>query len=171
MDGESMAETERPLNTVSMLGQAYSLLGFRIVDGVVGAGIPIKPRYSAVFAQMGRQGARVTELARGANMTPQAMGELVDELESQNYVVRQPDPADRRAKIVTMTPLGIRAVEAAGATIAGIESHLDELLGPDGHAQLRALLGQVLAQSAADAPRLSPGHNLRLGTTDVSSRG
>ena len=31
------------LNTVSMLGQAYSLLGFQIVDGVVGAGYPRKP--------------------------------------------------------------------------------------------------------------------------------
>jgi hypothetical protein len=30
------------INTVAMLGQAYSLLGFRIVDGVVGAGFPQK---------------------------------------------------------------------------------------------------------------------------------
>ena len=31
---------EPRLNTVAMLGQAYSLLGFQIVDGVVGAGYP-----------------------------------------------------------------------------------------------------------------------------------
>jgi hypothetical protein len=29
-----------PVNTVALLGRAYSLLGFRIVDGVVGAGYP-----------------------------------------------------------------------------------------------------------------------------------
>ena len=49
------------LNTVSMLGQAYSLLGFQIVDGVVGAGYPQKPKHSAVFAQISPDGSRLTE--------------------------------------------------------------------------------------------------------------
>ena len=146
MIGHSVAETEPRINTVSMLGEAYSLLGFRIVHGVVGAGIPIKPRYSAVFAQLGPHGARVTDLARGANMTPQAMGELVDELEAQDYVIRAPDPSDRRAKLVTMTHLGKQAVDAAGVTISGIEADLDDVLGPDGHDQLRKLLEQILGQ-------------------------
>jgi hypothetical protein len=76
------AQDTRGTNTVAMLGQAYSLLGFRIVDGVVGAGFPQKPSHSAVFAQINPTGSRLSELARRANMSPQAMGELVDELES-----------------------------------------------------------------------------------------
>ena len=88
-----------PSNTVGMLGRAYGLLGFQIVDGVVGAGFPQKPSHSAVFAQIRPEGNRLTELARGANMTPQAMGELVDELEDLGYVARKPDPTDRRAKL------------------------------------------------------------------------
>ena len=52
---------ERPLNTISMLGQAYSLLGFQIVEGVVGAGYPQKPKHSAVFAQISPEGSRLTE--------------------------------------------------------------------------------------------------------------
>ena len=64
-----------------MLGQAYSLLGFRIVDGVVGSGHPIKPSHSAVFAQIEPGGSRLTKLAAGANITPQSMGVIVDELE------------------------------------------------------------------------------------------
>jgi hypothetical protein len=75
---------------VAGLGQAYSLLGFRIVDGVFGAGFPQKSSYSAVFAQIDPAGPRLLELARCANMSPQAMGELVDELESLGYVVRRP---------------------------------------------------------------------------------
>lgn len=54
------------LNTVAMLGRAYSLLGFQIVDGVVGAGFPQKPSHSAVFAQVRPEGSRLTNLARGA---------------------------------------------------------------------------------------------------------
>jgi hypothetical protein len=30
------------MSTVSMVGPAYSLLGFDIVDGVVGSGFPVK---------------------------------------------------------------------------------------------------------------------------------
>ena len=50
-----MSTDEQP-NTVAMLGQAYSLLGFQIVEGVVGAGYPQKPKHSAVFAQIPPRG-------------------------------------------------------------------------------------------------------------------
>jgi len=132
------------LNTISMLGQAYSLLGFKIVDGVVGAGYPQKPSHSAVFAQIKPEGSRLTELARGANMTPQAMGELVDELEGLGYVVRQPDPGDRRAKLIVLTAKGRDCIEAGRATIDGLERRLTEVLGERGHADLRRLLRRVL---------------------------
>ncbi len=39
-------------------------------------------------------------------MSPQAMGELVDELEQLGYVVRRPDPTDRRAKLIILTKKG-----------------------------------------------------------------
>src|SRR5688572_27819675 len=104
-----------------MLGQAYSLLGFRIVDGVVDAGFPQKPSHSAVFAQIRPEGSRLTELARAANMTAQAMGELVDELEELGYLERQPDPTDRRAKLIVLTDRGRACVATGVATIQGIE--------------------------------------------------
>lgn len=127
-----------------MLGRAYSLLGFQIVDGVVGAGYPQKASHSAVFAQIRPEGSRLTELARGANMTPQAMGELVDELEGLGYVERRPDPTDRRAKLIVLTPRGRDCIAAGIATIDGIESRLDEVLGVRGHQQLRRLLTKLL---------------------------
>ena len=127
-----------------MLGQAYSLLGFQIVDGVVGAGYPQKPSHSAVFAQISPRGSRLSALARGANMTPQAMGELVDELEELGYVERQPDPTDRRAKLIMLTPRGHECIAAGIATIRGIEARIDQTLGPDGHAELRRLLTELL---------------------------
>ena len=83
----------RGTNTVAMLGQAYSLLGFRIVDGVVGTGFPQKPSHSAVFAQISPEGSRLTDLAAGAGITPQSMGALVDELVELGYVERRAGPA------------------------------------------------------------------------------
>jgi DNA-binding MarR family transcriptional regulator len=132
------------LNTIAMLGRAYSLLGFQIVDGVVGAGFPQKPSHSAVFAQIKPEGSRLTDLARGANMTPQAMGELVDELEELEYVVRRADPTDRRAKLIVLTEKGQACVAAGIVTIQGLERRITRTLGERGHGQLRRLLQKLL---------------------------
>jgi DNA-binding MarR family transcriptional regulator len=118
----------RRFNTIAMLGQAYSLLGFRIVDGVVGSGHPIKPQHSAVFAQIEPGGSRLTKLAAAAHITPQSMGAIVDELETLGYVSREPDPSDRRAKLITLTERGQQAVNAGEATITGLEQDLVDLL-------------------------------------------
>ena len=132
------------LNTVAMLGQAYSLLGFQIVDGVVGAGFPQKPSHSAVFAQISPDGSRLSDLARGANMTPQAMGELVDELEELGYVVRRPHPTDRRAKLIVLTPKGRDCIAAGITTIRGLEDKIAAILGERGRSDLRRLLRKLL---------------------------
>jgi DNA-binding MarR family transcriptional regulator len=134
------------LNTIAMLGQAYSLLGFKIVDGVVGAGFPQKPSHSAVFAQIKAEGSRLTDLARGANITPQAMGELVDELEHLGYVERRPDPTDRRAKLIVLTDRGKQSIAAGIATIDELEDQITAILGERGHRQLRTLLRRLLKE-------------------------
>ncbi len=144
-----MSRPPQTVNTVALLGRAYSLLGFRIVDGVVGAGFPQKPAHSAVFAQIDPDGSRLTDLARRANMSPQAMGELVDEVEQLGYVVRRPDPTDRRAKLIILTEKGEACIAAGLATIDGIEQQLTDRLGDRGHRQLRSLLTKLLDDDGA----------------------
>ena len=55
------------------------MLGKRILDGVQAAGHPIRMAHSMVFVHIDLDGIRLTQLAERAWMTPQAMGELVDE--------------------------------------------------------------------------------------------
>ena len=145
MDAAQQHAWER-VNTIDLLGRAYSRLGFMIVDGVVGAGFPQKPRHSAVFAQIRPEGSRLSELAQGANMTPQSMGEIVDELEELGYVERRPDPTDRRAKLVTLTALGRKCIAAGEETIRGLESEIDERIGERSHAELRQMLERLVAE-------------------------
>jgi DNA-binding MarR family transcriptional regulator len=140
-------DQERRANTIAMLGQAYSLLGFKIVDGVVGAGYPQKPSHSAVFAQIKREGSRLTDLAKGANMTPQSMGELVAELVELGYVERRPDPTDGRAKLIVLTDRGNACIDAAETTIQGLEERITEVLGARAHVQLRTFLTKLLAEA------------------------
>lgn len=132
-------------NTAALLGLAYSALGHQIVAGVVAAGYPQRAAHSAVFAHIDLEGSRPGELARRANMTPQAMGELVDDLERRGYVIRRPDPTDRRAKLVVLTPRGLACVQAALQTIAGIESKLTDLLGERRLRQLQRALRDIIS--------------------------
>lgn len=68
-----LGQKEEQPNAIALLGQAYGLLGLQIVEGVVGAGYPQKPSHSAVFAQIDKNSSRLTDLARCANIMPQAM--------------------------------------------------------------------------------------------------
>ena len=135
------SETE---NTAALLNQAWRVLGHRIVDGVIESGFEIRAAHSGVFAHIDVEGTRLTELARRANVTPQAMGELVDDLERMGYVTRVPDPTDRRAKLVTLTPTGMACVEAALATVVHIERGLSELLGASRLKQLQRTLRRII---------------------------
>ena len=144
-----------PANTTALLGLAYMCLGHRIVDGVASAGFPQRPAHSAVFAHIDLAGGtRLTTLAIRANITPQAMGELVDDLERLGYVLRQPDPDDRRAKRIVLTPRGVACVAAAIRTIAGIEADLKSLLGTAGLAALHDALSSIVGgASVQNTPR------------------
>jgi DNA-binding MarR family transcriptional regulator len=126
-----------------MLEQAAAQLERRVTDGVTASGHPIRAAHSAVFVNIDRDGTRLTHLAERALMTPQAMGELVDELETRGYLTRVPDPGDRRAKLIMLTDLGYEALQAAFDTIITIENDLANLLGRDELLQLRNALRQI----------------------------
>jgi DNA-binding MarR family transcriptional regulator len=120
-------------------------LGHRIVDGVIAAGFPQRPAHSAVMAHIDIEGGtRLTTIAARANITPQAAGELVDDLERLGYVVRQPDPDDRRAKRIVLTERGQACVAAALSTIASMEAELEDLLGSDALAHLHDILSRIV---------------------------
>jgi DNA-binding MarR family transcriptional regulator len=134
-------------STVTLLSLTHLMLSRQVAEGAARAGHPVKASHSAVFGQMTAEGSRLTDLAKGANMTPQAMGELVDELEGLGYVARKPDPTDRRAKLITLTETGRQCVAAGINTIGDIERRIDDALGVKRHRDLRRMLLELLAQS------------------------
>jgi DNA-binding MarR family transcriptional regulator len=142
----SKGDHESEQSTVTLLSLTHLMLSRQVAEGAARAGHPVKPSHSAVFGQMTAEGSRLTELARVANMTPQAMGELVDELEGLGYLVRRPDPTDRRAKLIMLTEAGRQCVAAGVETIGDIEDRITEALGERGHRQLRGMLLRLLAE-------------------------
>ena len=144
---QASSRTPPARNTTAVLGLAYMSLGHRIVDGVIAAGFPQRPAHSAVMAHIDIEGGtRLTTIAARANITPQAAGELVDDLERLGYVVRQPDPDDRRAKRIVLTERGQACVAAALSTIASMEAELEDLLGSEALAHLHDILSRIITE-------------------------
>ncbi|TMR96394.1 MarR family winged helix-turn-helix transcriptional regulator [Nonomuraea basaltis] len=140
-----MAATHSP-HVVALLYEAY----LRLQDVVLEAGraydAGIRPAHSAVFFHMEHGGIRLSRLAEKAQMTAQAMGALVDDLENLGYLRRVPDPADRRAKLIIFTERGDEALKIGYTAIDEVERRLAALLGEDGLAELNATLSRVIRQ-------------------------
>jgi DNA-binding MarR family transcriptional regulator len=103
----------------------------------------VRPAHGNVFQFVDREGTRVSELAARARMTKQSMGELVAHLEAGGYVERVPDPTDRRARLVRLTPRGWEAYPIAREAIADVEAGWTARLGAAKMGRLRELLGEL----------------------------
>ena len=105
----------------------------------------IRPPHGNVMQFLDGDGTRVSVLAERAQMTKQAMAELVLYLEQRGYVERVPDPSDRRAKLVRATPRGEQLYTIAREVVAEIEADWTERLGEAKMRRLRELLEELNA--------------------------
>jgi DNA-binding MarR family transcriptional regulator len=97
----------------------------------------------AVFQYLDDTGTTVSVLAERAQMTKQATAELVTHLEALGYVIREPDPADRRAKLVLLTERGREVVSLAQGMVPELESLVTQELGEERLVTLRSDLESI----------------------------
>jgi len=76
-------------------------------------------------------GSRLTALAHSAGMSKQAMGDLVDQCEAWGLVTREPDPYDKRARIVMFTESGLLWLQAFRTAVAQAETEFRQAVGTD----------------------------------------
>ena len=100
-------------------------------------------------------GSRLTELAERAGLTKQAVGEAATELERLGYAERVPDPTDKRAKIIKLTPSGLEACLTGRRIFAEIEREWAEELGEELIAGLREAVERIAAAERETADRRS----------------
>jgi len=142
------AGAPRPSNTAVLLREAFLALNDLVVVRLAERGHDaVRPAHGAVFQYLDDTGTTVSTLATRAQMTKQAMAELVTHLERHGYVVRVPDPGDRRAKLVRPTATGREVVAIAQELVPEVEQQIDATLGPDRADALRRDL-RLVAQAA-----------------------
>jgi DNA-binding MarR family transcriptional regulator len=77
------------------------------------------------------EGSRLTDLAKRAGMSKQAMGDLVDQCEAWGLVLREPDPQDARSRRVRFTSAGLAWVQAFKEAVSQAEAEFRNEVGDE----------------------------------------
>ncbi|MEV0999609.1 MarR family winged helix-turn-helix transcriptional regulator [Nonomuraea sp. NPDC050202] len=103
----------------------------------------LRPRHGAVMAYLDVEGSRATDLAAQSGQHKQVIGTLVDELVALGYVERQPDPADRRAKLIVPTEKGLDHMARSDAVLAEMEAEHATAVGEEAYAEFKRVFRLV----------------------------
>jgi DNA-binding MarR family transcriptional regulator len=86
---------------------------------------------------------RLSELAAKLGIVPRSATSVVDDLESANLLARQPDPHDRRATLVALTPQGTQLLTTLRQARRQVMARQLTRLTPDEQATLIQLLTKL----------------------------
>ncbi len=143
------------------LGEQYLTVYHRmrraVEEGMSGSGLTLAR--TKVLAQLRRGAARPGVLAGECGVAPRTITDAIDGLERDGLVVRQADPADRRATLVAVTSEGQAALAGASARREELLRLVFGALGADDRATMTRLLSTldhaVTALIAEPAPGLT----------------
>jgi DNA-binding MarR family transcriptional regulator len=130
--GQSDAPSAGRLHVGQLLVHLTRLFQTELFARISDAGLEdARLSHTHVTAYIKAEGSRLTDLAAQARMTRPAMAEIVDDLQRLGIVERRPDPSDRRAKLITLTDDGWKAMRTAQGIIAQLEAEYAEIAGPE----------------------------------------
>jgi DNA-binding MarR family transcriptional regulator len=143
---------ERPENLAVLLRETFVALNDWALARLAARGHEVvRAPHGAVFQYLDDAGTTVSVLAGRAQVTKQAMAELVRHLEDHGYVERVPNPQDRRAKLVRTTDRGREVFAVMREQVAELEERVTATLGTGRAGALREDL-DALRRSFAPSP-------------------
>ena len=131
------------------------LLDEAAVARVGDAGAPrLRTSHTALLPHLDLEGTRLVDLAARMGISKQAVGQLVDDLESMGVVERIPDPEDGRARRVRFTRRGFHALLQGLGVLEQLEQELAGVIGRQRVDRLRE--GVEAALRAVESGALAP---------------
>ncbi len=131
----------------AMLGVVWQWVRDQLYAGVVAAGYDdLNAAHVGLWRYPGLEGLRPSQLADRRGITKQSVNDLLAHLEQHGYLLRVPDPADGRARVIRLTSMGWRLQQAIYAEAGAAQLRIAEILGPRRFAQLHSSLELLTEQ-------------------------
>ncbi|SRR6266498_3766502 len=144
----------------ALLVLPFSEINRRVFEAYAAAGLTdLRPAHTPVFQYLLPDGDRVVDLAARAQTTKQAMGYLVDYLETAGYLERIPDPKDGRAQIVRRTEKGRKVNRIARETVEKVQEEWAQVIGEEKMAELLNILRELAQHIGFDYIEKGPLNN------------
>lgn len=128
------------------LGELFWAVARRLRHGTRDALAPweVTPSQARALSVLTRHGPqRLTTLAEHLRIAARSATEVVDHLQDRGLVERRPDPADRRATIVTLTGEGTAAADGIRAAREAAAERMFAGLTPADRADLARILRRL----------------------------
>lgn len=106
-------------------------------------GSGLRQSHYRLLSRVPADGTTITDLAARLGMTKQAGGQFVGFLVGTGHLRVEPDPADRRVRMVRRTPLGVSAVAEATARFLRLEREWAQRVGPSRYTAMREVLIEI----------------------------
>ena len=120
------------------------------------AGLGLTPAEGRTLSHAARAGAvRQNVLAERMGVEAMTLSAALDRLEAQGLIERQPDPTDRRAKLVTVAEQAGDMLERMGRISAALRAEASRDMAPDEWNRMLDLLKTVRATLSAAKSELA----------------
>lgn len=129
-----------------------SAMGVRATNAAL-VSVGLRARHYAVLQVAAVPGgSSQRQLGLDLGLDPSAVVSLVDDLQQAGLVARTPDPADRRARVISVTDRGLAVLRRAAPLVADAVAALTAGLDDDEVAALRGLLLRITAGVEDELP-------------------
>lgn len=124
----------------------------------------LRPAFAPLLTRIWQGPVPQGRLADALGVSPQAASQTVGSAEQAGYVTREPNPGDRRSKLVVLTPLGRSFVADGGAAIGTRAADYATYLGARRFARFDGALARLRVGLGIDeggpAASLAPGSSV-----------
>jgi DNA-binding MarR family transcriptional regulator len=107
-------------------------------------------QFAILNALLDSPGIDQVSLAKRVAFDPATSGSVIGRLEAKGWVVRKADPADRRRKLLVVTPQGVQALAHIQSDVAQVQVKILAPLTPQEQTQFVHLLSRLVQGHQAD---------------------
>ena len=101
-------------------------------------------QFAILNALLDSPGIDQVSLAKRVAFDPATSGSVIGRLESKSWVVREADPADRRRKLLWVTPQGVQALASIQTDVARVQEKILSPLSAQEQSQFVHLLSRLV---------------------------